>query len=134
VIEFNIDTVRTILHLLGVAVWLGGQLVLGALVPVLRGISDDAPRLAAQRFGQVAWPFFGLLVITGIWNVAEVDPGSTSTGYNAVLGIKLLLVAASGVAAYIHTTTDSKVVRGVTGGGGAVAAFGAFVLGVTLVA
>ena len=132
-ISFDLDTIRILLHLLGVAVWLGGQIVLAALVPALRSIGEDAPRLAARRFGQVAWPFFALVVVTGFWNVAEVDPGSVSAGYNAVLGIKLLLVAISGVAAFVHTATDNKMVRGITGGGGAVAAFGAFLCGVMMV-
>jgi putative copper export protein len=131
--SFDLDTIRIALHLLGVVVWLGGQLVVGALVPVLRGIDEEAPRIAARQFGRIAWPFFGLLVITGFWNVAEVDPGSVSTGYNAVLGIKLLLVAVSGIAAFAHTNTESTLVRAVTGGGGAVAAFGAFLCGVMLV-
>lgn len=132
-VSFDLDTIRISLHLLGVAVWLGGQIVLAALVPALRSMNEDAPRIAAKRFGQVAWPFFALVVITGFWNVAEIDPGNVSTGYNATLGIKLLLVAASGIAAFIHTSTDNKMVRGITGGGGALAAFGAFICGVMMV-
>ena len=49
------------------------------------------------------------------------------------LGIKLLLVALSGVAAFVHSTTKSRVVMAVTGGGGFVAAVGAFVCGVLMV-
>jgi len=132
-VSFDLDTIRISLHLLGVAVWLGGQIVLAVLVPALRSMGEDAPRIAARKFGQVAWPFFALVVITGFWNVAEIDPGSVSTGYNATLGIKMLLVAMSGIAAFIHTSTDNRMVRGITGGGGAIAAFGAFICGVMMV-
>ena len=131
--DFDLDTIRTTLHLLGVTVWIGGQIVLVALVPLLRSLGGDAARLAAQRFSQVAWPFFGLIVITGIWNVAEVDVTDATTGYNAVLGVKLLLVAISGVAAFVHAETGNTVVRAATGAGTTLAGLGAFVCGVMLV-
>ena len=131
--DFDLDTIRTTLHLLGVTVWIGGQIVLVALVPLLRSLGGDAARLAAQRFSQVAWPFFGLIVITGIWNVAELDVTDASTGYNLVLGLKLVLVAATGLGAFVHANTESTVVRAVTGAGGMIAGLGAFVCGVMLV-
>lgn len=131
-IDVDTYTIRTFLHLLGVCVWVGGQLVLGALVPVLRSISPEAPRLAARRFSAVAWPFFALIVVTGIWNLISIDAASKSAGYNAVLAIKLLLVALSGVAAFVHSSTENKAVRGATGGGAAVAALGAFACGVLM--
>jgi len=130
-LPFTLDTLRITLHLLGVTVWIGGQLVLAALVPILRDIGGDAPKRAAQRFGQVAWPFFGLAVVTGIWNLLEI-PSGQSTAYHVTLGIKLLLVVASGAAAFVHTRTTSPAVRGATGGIGLVAALAALVLGVML--
>lgn len=126
-----LDTIRISLHILAVCVWVGGQLVLAALVPILRDIGGDAPKRAAQRFGQVSWPFFGLAVVTGIWNLLEV-PSNTTTEYQATLGIKILLVLASGGAAFVHTRTPSPAVRGATGAIGLVAALGALVLGVRL--
>ena len=105
-LPFTLDTVRISLHVLAVSVWVGGQLVLAALVPILRDIGGDAPKRAAQRFGQVAWPFFGLAVVTGIWNLLEIPSGST-TEYQVTLGVKILLVVASGFAAFIHTRTPS---------------------------
>ena len=53
-VEFGIHDIRIFQPVLGASVWIGGQLVLAALVPVLRGISDAAPRLAARRFALVA--------------------------------------------------------------------------------
>ena len=96
----NLDAVRLFLHVLGAAFWVGGQLVLAALVPALRRVSSDAPRAAARAFNRVAWPAFGVLIVTGIWNVAaEGDRGSA---YRATLVVKLVVVAASVVAAWLH--------------------------------
>lgn len=131
--DFDLDSLRITLHLLGVCVWVGGQIVLAALVPVLRSISPDAPRQAANRFGQVAWPFFALAVFTGIWNLAEVDIGNVSTAYNVTLGVKLLAVAAAGTAAAVHSVTSSPAVRGITGAVGLVGSLAALVFGVMLV-
>lgn len=130
-LPFTLDTFRISLHILAVTVWVGGQLVLAALVPVLREVGHDAPKKAAARFGQVAWPFFGLAVATGIWNLLEVPSGST-TEYQTTLGIKILLVVASGFAAFIHTRTPSPAVRGATGAIGLITGLGALVLGVML--
>ncbi len=132
-IDLDAYTIRTFLHLLAAAVWLGGQIVMAALVPVVRSLGPDAPRLAARQFGRVAWPFYGLLVVTGVWNMLELNLESLTTGYHMTLGIKLLLVAASGIAAFVHSSTQSKVVMAVTGGGGFIAALGAFACGVLMV-
>ncbi len=130
-LPFDLDTIRLTLHLLGVAVWIGGQILVAALVPVLREIAPDAPKKVAARFSQVAWPFFGLAVVTGIWNVLAIESGQ-STEYNVTLGVKLLLVMVSGLAAFVHSRTPSPAVRGATGGVGLLAALGALVLGVML--
>ncbi|HEY5150245.1 MAG TPA: hypothetical protein VIJ23_10560, partial [Mycobacterium sp.] len=76
------DTVRLFLHVVAATIWVGGQITLAALVPTLRGLGIDAPKLAARRFNQVAWPAFWVLVVTGIWNVYAVrdqDTGSYRT-------------------------------------------------------
>ncbi|MEE9414909.1 MAG: hypothetical protein V3V01_06475 [Acidimicrobiales bacterium] len=129
-VNFGIDEIRLSLHILGAVVWLGGQVLMGALVPVLRGISDEAPRKAAARFGQVAWPFFGLAVVTGIWNMVAVS--DTTSGYNAVLGIKMLLVLASGGAAFVHQSTTKPAIKGATGGIALITALLALVMGSVL--
>ena len=70
-------------------------------------------------------------MITGIWNLLEIPSGQT-TEYQVTLGIKLLLVVASGVSAFVHQQTSSVAVRGATGGIGLFAALGALVMGVML--
>src|SRR5262245_38368653 len=52
------DTIRLFLHILAATVWVGGQITLAALVPVLRRLGTEIPRAAARRFNQVAWPAF----------------------------------------------------------------------------
>lgn len=132
-IDLDLDSVRIFLHVLGASVWIGGQLLMASLVPVLRKISPEAPRKAAEQFGRLAWPFFGLAVVTGIWNVFEIDLDSVSSGYNAALGIKLLVVGASGGAAVIHSNTNSAAIRGITGGLALLSALAAAYIGVLLV-
>ncbi|MEM9202718.1 MAG: CopD family protein [Actinomycetota bacterium] len=130
-LPFTLDTLRISLHVLAVCVWVGGQIIVAALVPVLRDISPDAPRLAARRFGQAAWPAFGVAVVTGIWNILAL-PSGLSFEYQVTLGVKLMLVVASGGAAFVHQQTSSPALRGATGGIGLIAALGALVMGVML--
>ncbi len=129
--DFNLDTVRLSLHILAVAVWVGGQVLMMGLVPVLRELSPDAPRQAAARFGQIAWSAFGIAVLTGIWNILDLE-GTQTNEYNVTLGIKLLAVTLSGLAAFLHQRTPSAAVRGITGAVGFLAALAALILGVML--
>lgn len=131
-VSFDADWIRTVLHVLSVSVWVGGQIVMLGLLPALRTMSEDAPRLAARAFGRVAWPAFAVAVATGIWNILAVDLADATSGYNAVFGIKLLLVVVTGVAAAFHQTAERPAIRGITGGIGFAAALGAFVLGIAM--
>ena len=132
-IDLDAHTIAVALHLLGVAIWIGGQLLMASLVGVLRSIDPTAPRLAARRFGQLAWPAYALTVVTGIWLVWLVDVADASTGYQATVGVKLLLVALSGVAAFIHAQANNLAVRAATGAGALLAGLGALFCGVLLV-
>jgi putative copper export protein len=124
------DTVRLFLHVLGATVWVGGQLTLAALVPVLRQVSPTAPRTAARRFNAVAWPAYALLVGTGIWNVLAVSrPGSD---YRTTLAVKVAVVAASGLTAFLHTRARSHVGLAVWGALTGLTALAALFLGVLL--
>jgi putative copper export protein len=132
-VDISADTIRTFLHILAVSVWVGGQIVLGALVPVLRQIGSDAPKLAAQQFNKVAWPFFGLAVVTGIWNVLEIDNmGDRSTGYQVALFLKIVLVALSGIGAFLHTQATSRSALAVWGAVGGATALLAVLFGAIL--
>ena len=103
------------------------------LLPLLRSLGPDVPRIAAVHFARVAWPCFGLAVVTGIWSLFAVKIGDHDTGYLTALLVKLLLVGLSGVAAAVHATTRSVALRGATGALGGLAALGALFAGAVLV-
>lgn len=126
------DTIRLFLHVLAATIWVGGQLVLAALVPVLRRFGD-AVTAAARRFNQVAWTAFGVLIVTGIWNIAAVKPQvSHAAGYRATLVVKLAAVAASGVTAALHVRSRTARGRAVLGALTGLTALAALFLGVLL--
>ena len=123
-------TVRLFLHVLAATVWVGGQLTLAALVPVLRRQGPDAPRLAARRFNLVAWPAYGVLIVTGIWNIAAVGPMTPS--YRNTLVVKLVVVAASGISAFAHARSKSVAGLAIWGALTGLTALSALFLGILL--
>jgi putative copper export protein len=126
----DLETVRLFLHVLAATIWVGGQLVLAALVPALRRTAPEVPRVAARAFGRVAWPAFGVLVATGVWNIAaEGDRGSA---YRTTLTVKLVVVAASGVTAFLHARATTRRGMAVFGALTGVTALGALLLGIVL--
>ena len=127
----DMDVLRLFLHVLAATVWVGGQLVLGALVPVLRGVSPDAPGAAARQFARVAWPAFWVLVATGFWNVVAADDPDAD-GYQATLALKLVVVALSGGTAWLHQRATSTRGRALFGALTGVTALLALFLGVLL--
>jgi putative copper export protein len=124
-------TIRLFLHVLAATVWVGGQITLAALVPVLRRLGAEIPRTAARRFGQIAWPAFGVLVITGIWNIAAVR-SQIKGGYETTLVVKLIAVAVSGVTAALHARARKTAWIAVFGALTAISALAALFLGVLL--
>jgi putative copper export protein len=113
-------------------VWVGGQLTLAGLLPTLRGLGPDAPGAVARQFNRIAWPAFGVLVLTGLWNLAEADLGDRTTEYQVTLFVKLVVVAVSGVSAAFHQRATTKVGLAVGGALSAVSALAAVFLGLQL--
>jgi putative copper export protein len=130
VLGLDWETLRLFLHVLGAAVWVGGQLILAALVPVLRRIDPAAPGAAARAFARVAWPAYVLLVGTGIWNV--VAAGDQGAAYEHTLEAKLVFVALSGIGAYAHQRARSRVMLATGGAIGFLGALLALLYGVRL--
>ncbi len=88
------------LHLLAMAFFVGGQLMLGlVVVPVLRGVSDDrvALRAAARRYGFGTVAAILVLVITGAAMASHFHRWSDST-----LQVKLGLVVVVGLLIGAH--------------------------------
>ncbi len=95
----TVDTFRIFLHVLAASVWVGGQIVLAGLVPTVREIDPEAPRKVARAFNRLAWPAYGVAVVTGVWNLLDIpmeDPPYVE------LGLKVLVVALSGIGAAVH--------------------------------
>ena len=126
------DTIRLFLHVLAATIWVGGQLVLAALVPVLRRFGD-AVTAAARRFNQVAWTAIGVLIVTGIWNIAAVSPQiSHSASYRTTLIVKLVVVVISGITAALHIRSRTARGRAILGALTGISALAALFLGVLL--
>lgn len=128
----KLETFRLFLHVLAASVWVGGQLTLAGLVPGLRQISEDAPRVVARRFNRIAWPAFGVAVATGIWNLFEVDVGKTSSEYQVTLALKVGIVTLSGVGAALHAASSSRKALAAWGAVSGATALGALFFGLLL--
>jgi putative copper export protein len=123
--------VRLFLHVLAATVWVGGQITLAGLVPGLRAVAPNAPRVVARRFMAVAWPAFGVLVVTGIWNIVAVAP-QWDSAYGTTLIVKLWVVVASGLTAFLHSRARSRGGLAVFGALSGVTALAALFLGIML--
>jgi putative copper export protein len=127
----GLDTVRLYLHVLAATVWVGGQITLAGLVPGLRKLGDDAPRVVARRFNRIAWPAYALLIATGVWNLVATHP-SLSGRYGATLIVKLVVVVLSGLSAWAHAVSRSTLGLAIWGALTGTSALAALFLGVML--
>ena len=128
----DIHTIRMTLHILAATVWVGGQLTLAGLVPVLRGLAEDAPRLAARRFNVIAWAALAVLFATGLWSIFEAGMADRPSEYHITLGVKLLVVGASAAGAAVHAFGRSRAALAIGGALGLVMAIAAVFFGVML--
>lgn len=115
------DSVRW-LHLIAASIWVGGLIVLGALVAAVRRAGADRSILTAmaRQFGWVSWTAMGLAFATGVVQLARSDVSlATDTEYAKALFIKLALVGVAAALALFHQVTarnSSPVVRGAVQG------------------
>jgi putative copper export protein len=131
VLAFTVDDLRLFLHVLAATIWVGGQLTLAGLVPALRAAGADVPRTAARAYNRIAWPAFAVLIITGAWNISA-ERHVVHGAYTNTLIVKLVVVALSGVTAFLHARSTSKTGLAVFGALTGVTALGALLLGVIL--
>ena len=127
----TLDAVRLSLHVLAATVWVGGQITLAGLVPTARRLGEEAPRALARAFGRVQWPAYGVLVVTGLWNVSAVHAGQPHA-WQAVLGVKVVVVALAGLSAYLHTRSTTPRGLALWGAAAALSSLAALVMGVFL--
>lgn len=98
-------------HVLGAAVWVGGLITLGGLVPAVRRVSEDRGvlRAMARRFAVISWTALGIQMVTGILIALDRFPWSPA------LNAKVALVLVSAALAAWHTVMardQSPAVRG----------------------
>ncbi|CAB4679430.1 MAG: hypothetical protein F2659_00450 [Actinobacteria bacterium] len=127
----TVATVRIALHVLAATIWVGGQFTLAGLLPVLRK-HEGAAKQAAQAFNRLAWPAFGVLVVTGMWNLAAIDITSASNSYQITVFIKIAVAIAAGVATAAHIAARTKLMLALGGALGALCSVVAVFLGVLL--
>jgi putative copper export protein len=125
-------TFRLFLHVIAASVWVGGQFALAGVVPALRRVSPAATKAAAQAFARVAWPAFGVVVLTGMWSLMAVDITATSSAYQATVLLKIAVAIASGVFAAIHAAGKSTLSLAIGGALGALTSVTAMFLGILL--
>ena len=128
----TLETFRMFVHILSAAVWVGGQIVLGGLVPSLRRAYPDSGPVIANAFARIAWPAFVIVVVTGLWNLADISVADTSTAYQVTLLFKILLVMVSGAAAFVHQIGQTKAALAVGGALGLLASLAAMFCGLLL--
>ena len=128
----DVDGIRLFLHVLGATIWVGGQIVLLGLLPVLRDAGGTVSRDAARAWNKVAWAAFVLLLATGVWNLFEIAFSDRSTEYQVTVFVKLVVVAVAGGAAAVHSLTASRRLLALTGALGGLASLTALALGVLL--
>jgi uncharacterized membrane protein len=103
------------IHVLSALVWVGGMLFLAlVIVPVTRGMAPpERARLfeaVGRRFRTVGWVCIGLLIVTGVTNLAfrgvtweSVLSGQLwGTQFGQVLALKLLLILVMLVLSLAH--------------------------------
>jgi uncharacterized membrane protein len=124
-------TIRLTLHVLAATIWVGGQFTLAGLLPVLR-THEGLAATAARAFNRIAWPAFAVLVLTGMWNLAEINVSDAPTSYQVTLFIKIAVAIVAGAAAAVHVAARTKFALALGGAIGALASVAAVFLGILL--
>jgi putative copper export protein len=131
-------------HVLSACVWIGGQITILAVLPVVRR-TPGMPAAVGRSFQRIAWPAFALLLLTGLFNVWYLQIGWSQlwdTAAGRTLTVKLGMVAASGIATAAHVlhqrrrrlagVAPSGKAPAILGTIGLLSAFGAALYGVVL--
>lgn len=90
---------RLFLHVLAASIWVGGQIVLVALLPTVRKLGDDAGNKVGRAYNRLAWPAFAVAVVTGLWNIFALPIADLRHPW---IELKVLAVILSGTGAALH--------------------------------
>jgi putative copper export protein len=127
-----LDAVRLTLHVLAASVWVGGQIVLSGLVGPTRALGPEVPKTLARTFARMAWPAYGVLIITGFWNISTIHFAAQSGAWKAVLMAKIVVVLAAGVGALLHQRATTKPALALWGSVAGTASIAALAMGILL--
>jgi putative copper export protein len=128
----TIDSIRIFLHVLAVAVWVGGQIVLAGIVPALRKSASQSMPVVAQSFARIAWPAMVVIIFTGVWGLGSINVSDQSSAYLVTFGIKMLLVGVAIVATIVHSAGTSKASKAIGGAAGLLASLIAAYAGILM--
>lgn len=130
-LTIDLDVIVLTLHVLAATVWVGGQIVLLALVGPLRRTAPAGLASASRAFAWVAWPAFGILILTG-GSMLSGAVGATDA-WKTTLLLKMAFVVLSGIGVAMHTVLKKPALKGISAGVGLVSALAVVLLGVALV-
>lgn len=125
----TLDTLRLFLHVIAAAIWVGGQVVLGGLVPALRRSFPDSTKVVARAFARLAWPAFLVAFATGMWNLFDVTIGEQTAEYQMTVGVHVVLAVVAAAAAAVHSVGRSRVALALGGAIGLVASLATVFVG-----
>ena len=128
----TLDAIRLFLHVAGATVWVGGMFVMMGLQPTARTHGPEAPKSLARAFSRLAWPAFALLIITGFWNLAAGNLSDQSNTWQAVFGVKMVMVILTGVGTFLHQRATTKAGLAIWGSVAGLAAVVALFLGILI--
>jgi putative copper export protein len=111
----TLDSLRIFLHVLAVAVWVGGQIVLAGLVPAIRTSAPEALPKVAQAFARVAWPAMIVIVFTGMWGLGSSSASDSDTAYMVTFAVKMVMVFIAVAATVVHSQGSSKAAKAIGG-------------------
>ena len=121
-----------VIHVLGVSVWVGGQITLASLVKTIRANSDGILPLVARQFARISWPAFAIVVVSGVLLLLQVDPPEQGTSYSVTLAVKLALVCVAASAVVVHSASSRRITIALGGAIGLLASLLALALGLLL--
>ncbi len=128
----GLETLRLTLHVLSASIWVGGQIALAGLVGPSRSLGAGAPKALARAFARLAWPAYAVLVVTGFWNFSTFHWAEQNSAWKTVLIVKIVVVVAAGLGAFLHGRASSRLAIAVWGSVAGLASVAALVLGVLL--
>ncbi|CAB4641360.1 MAG: hypothetical protein F2612_05265 [Actinobacteria bacterium] len=111
----TLESFRIFLHVVAVAVWVGGQIVLAGLVPAIRISAPEVLPKVAQAFARVAWPAMIVIVFTGMWGLTSSSASDSDTEYMATFAVKMVMVFIAIAATVVHSQGSSKAAKAIGG-------------------